>query len=184
MYDTAVEAEFDACKIRYVGTATGGGGFTTNGTATLTCTSVLNAYHVRTIVDYMFQTMKCDPWDGDNYMAVCSVNAMRGLYDDLESVMQYTKFPQTGEIGKYYETRFTKTNHAVSNAMGASSAYGEAYFFGGKTVMRGIAAAMKVIPKEEADFGRSRGLAWYAIEGFKIIFQNSPTNTIVKFCSA
>jgi hypothetical protein len=128
--------------------------------------------------------MKCEPWDGDNYMAICSVNALRGLYDDLESVMQYTKFPQTGEIGKYYETRFTKTNHAVSNAMGASSAYGEAYFFGGKTVMRGIGSAMRVIPKETADFGRSRGLAWYAIEGFKLIFSNSPNNSIVKYTSA
>ena len=88
VFDTAVEAQFDACQIRYVGTATGGGGFTTNGTATLTCTSVMNSYHVQTIVNYMFQTMKCDPWDGENYMAICSVNAMHGLYQDLEPVMQ------------------------------------------------------------------------------------------------
>ena len=183
--DTAVENEFDACKVRYVGTGTAGYGVTTNGTATLTCTSHFNQYHLKSMVDYMYQTLRCDPYDGDNFMAIMTTDAMRNLYDDLEAVMQYTKFPASGEVGKYYDTRFVRTNHAMSNAMGASSAYGEMYLFGKRDpVMRGVAEKLRVIPKEEADFGRSKGLAWYCIEGYRLIYSHDPSSNMMKFCSA
>jgi N4-gp56 family major capsid protein len=186
VFDTAVEAEFDKCKIRYVGTATNGGVTTTDGTATATCASPLNTYHVKQIIDYMYQTMKCSPWDGDNYIAICSTDAKRGVYDDVEDILQYTKYPASGEFGRYYDCRFVKTNHALSNAIGASSAYGEAYFIGGGggPVLRGIAEKMKVVPKEETDFGRSRGLSWQALEAFCIFYQSDPDDNIVKYDSA
>ena len=184
--DTAVEAQFDACKIRYVGTATDGGVFTTNGTATATCTSALNTYHVKQIIDYMYNTMKAEPYDGDNYMCICSTNAKRGIYDDVQSILQYTKYPASGEFGRYYDCRFVKTNHALSNAIGNGSAYGEAYFFGGNEgpVLEGVAVAPIVMPKEETDYRRSRGLAWYMIAGYKIFWEGDPDNNIVKFDSA
>ena len=184
--DTAAEAQYDACKIRYVGTATDGGAFTTDGTATATCTSALNAYHVRQIVDYMYQTMKAEPYDGMNYMAIVSTNARRGVYDDLESVMQYTKFPVSGELGKYYDCRFIKTNHALDNTIGNGSSYGEAYFFGGNEdpVKVGWSTKLEVRPKEITDYGRSKGLAWYCICGFKIFWAGDPDNNIVKYDSA
>ena len=186
VYDKAVENEFDQCMIRYVGTATDGGVFTTNGTATATCTSSLNLFHVKQIVDYMYQTMRCAPWDGDNYMAICSTDAKRGIYDDVEDILKYTKYPASGEFGRYYDCRFVKTNHALSNAIGNGSAYGEAYFFGagGGPVLRGIADKLKIVPKELTDFGRSRGLAWLSLEAFKIYYQGDPDNNIVKYDSA
>lgn len=186
VFDTAVEAEFDKCKIRYVGTGTAGGGFTTNGTATLTCTSQFNAYHLKQMVDYMFQTLKVEPYDGEDYMGICSTDAKRGLYDDVEDIVKYTKFPATGEFGRYYDARLVKTNHALSNAMGASSAYGEAYLFGGNggPVCRGIAVPMRVIPDTTMDFGRSKALAWYAIEGFQKWWLLNPDENVIKFDSA
>jgi len=185
VHDTAAEAEFNQCKIRYVADDGTTGVFYTNGTATHTCTSQLNTYHVKQIVDYMFQTMKVEPWEGEDYMAICTTDAKRGVYDDVEDIIKYTKYPATGEFGRYYDCRFVKTNHGMSNAMGASSAYGEAYFFGaGGTVMMGAAVPMQIIPKEETDYRRSRGLAWYSIEGFKIMHEGSPDNVIVKFDSA
>lgn len=184
--DTSAEAEFDLCKVRYVGTGTGGGAFTTNGTATLTCTSQLNLYHTKQMADYMFQTLNCEPWDGDHYMLIGSTDAIRGVYDEVEDILQYTKFPSAGEVGKYYNVRFVKTNHGLSNAMGASSAYGEAYMFGdnGPPVMRGVAVPMDTIPKEETDYRRSRGLAWYSVEGYKLYWEGDPDNSIIKFGSA
>ena len=184
--DTAIEAQFDQCKIRYVGTATGGGAFTTDGTATATNTSQLNNYHIKEVVDYMYQTMLAEPYDGTNYMCIASTDAMRGVYDTLISIMQYTKYPRAGELGKYYDCRFVKTNHALSNTIGNGAAYGEAYFFGGNEapVLEGIAYAPEVIPKETTDFGRSKGLAWYTICGFKIYWEGDPDNNIVKFDSA
>jgi hypothetical protein len=102
-----------------------------------------------------------------------------------ELILQYTKFPASGEFGKYYDCRMVKTNHGVSNAVGASSAYGEAYFFGGgEPVLRGIAVPMRVIPKEETDFQRSRGLAWYAIEAYRLRKNGDPDNEVVKYGSA
>ena len=182
---TKVEAELDNCKIRYVGTATAGGATTTDGTATATCTSSLNKYHVKEIVDYMFQTMKAEPYDGDNYVAVCSVDAKRGIYDDVESILAYTKYPASGEFGRFYDTKFVKTNHALSNAIGNGSAYGEAYFFGGPdAVFEAVAVSPIIIPKEITDYQRSRGLAWYAIIGWVIAHSADPDNNVVKYDSA
>ena len=184
--DTDCEAQFDACKIRYVGTATDGGATTTDGSATATATSALNKYHVKQIVDYMYQTMLAEPYAGDDYMAICSTNAKRGVYDDVEDVIKYTKYPASGEFGRYYGCRFTKTNHALSNTVGSSSAYGEAYFFGGNEapILEGVAVTPEVIPKELTDFGRSKGLAWYMIAGYKIFWEGDPDNNIVKYDSA
>ncbi len=183
--DTACEAEFDKCKIRYVGTATNVAAWTTNGTATSTCKSDLNTTHVKNIVDYMYETMLCPPYDGQNYMAIVSSNAARGVYDEVEDIMQYTKFPASGEFGKYYDCRFVKTNHGLSNT-GNASTYGEAYFFGGGEgpVCEGVAVPPQVIPKEVTDYGRSKGLAWYCINGYKIFWEDDPDNNTIKYDSA
>ena len=185
--DTAVEAQFDRAKIRYVGTATNGGAFTTNGTATATNTSIaMDTFHVKEIVDYLYNDMKAEPYDGDNYMALCAMAAKRDIYDDVEDILQYTKYPASGEFGRYYDCRFVKTNHALSNTEGKNSNVGEAYFFGagGGPVLEGVAIAPEIIPKEVTDFGRSRGLAWYMISGYEIFWQADPDNNIVKWCSA
>ena len=183
--DTSVEAQFDACKIRYVSTTTSGGAFTTNGTATAVTTKALSTFHVKEIVDYLYQSMNAEPFDGDNYMAICTTQAKRDIYDSVESILQYTKYPASGEFGRYYDCRFVKTNHAMSNAIGSGTAFGEAYFFGGPNVVyEGLAEAPQVRPKEITDYGRSKGLAWYMIAGYKIAWEADPSNNIVKFCSA
>lgn len=184
--DTAVEAELDKCKVRYVATTGSGGAFTTNGTATGTATKGMNTFAVKEIVDYMYQTMNCEPWDGDNYMAICSMQAKRDIFDDVEDIIKYTKYPASGEFGRYYDVRFVKTNHGLSNAVGKGTAFGEAYFFGagGGPVLEGMAVAPEIIPKEVTDYGRSKGLAWYMIAGYKIFWEGDPDNNVVKMCSA
>lgn len=184
--NTAVENKFDACKIRYNATSSTTGTFHTDGTDTETQTSAFNRYHAKTIYDYLWNTLNAPPYfmGSENYGGILSQNAARGIFDDCETVQMYTKFPMAGEIGRYSELRFVKCNHGLSNAIGASSAYGEAYFFGNNTVMEGLAVSPIVIPKEVTDFQRSRGLAWYAILGYQIYWASDPDNTIVKMGSA
>jgi hypothetical protein len=181
--DTTAELQFNQTRVRYVATGTAAGVWSTTGTATATCSNSLNTTHHKTIIDYMYQTLKCPPYNGSDYMAICSTGAKRGIYDDCEDIMMYTKFPEKGEFGRYYDCRFVRTNHALSDAMGSGSVYGEAYYFGGRMdpVCRGMAVRMEVRQKEPGDYGRSKGLAWYTIQGFDLRNKHNPDSTVVKY---
>jgi hypothetical protein len=180
--DAAVEAQMDACKYRYVSSTASTGNFTTNGTATLTATFNLNAYHWKVMVDQLM-TLNAPPADGENYMAILSISAARGIHDDLEDVWKYTKYPTNGEIGSYYKCRAVRDNYAMDNTIGASNVTGEAYFFGDDAIMEAVALPEE-IRYEEEDFARSKKLAWYAILGFKIIWESDPDDRIIKWTSA
>lgn len=182
--DTAAEDEFNNARYRYVATHTASQGYwSTSGTNTATCSSALNTFHVKCIIDYMYQTMLCKPYSGDDFMCIASTNAKRGVYDDCEDILQYTQYPATGEFGRYYDCRFVRTNHALDNSIGTSDVGGEAYFFGGNggPVARGIAVKMEIRQKEPGDFGRSKGLAWYSIEGWDLVWKNNPDANVVKY---
>lgn len=180
--DSAVEAQMDACKLRYVSSTTTSGNWTTNGTATQTATTNMNAYHWKTMVDYLLAA-NVPPADGENYMAILTVTAARGIHDDLEDVWKYTKYPVNGEIGSYYKCRAVRETNSMDNAIGASNITGEGYFFGDDAVMEAVALPEE-IRYEEEDFGRSKRLAWYAILGFQIIWSGDPDNRIAKWDSA
>jgi hypothetical protein len=180
--DAAVEAQMDACYYRYVSSSATSGNFTSNGTATQTATTNLNAYHWKVMVDKLME-LNAPPADGENYMAILTISAARGIHDDLEDVWKYTKYPTNGEIGSYYKCRAVRDNYSMDNTIGASSVTGEAYFFGDDAVMEAVALPEE-IRYEEDDFGRSKKLAWYAILGFTIIWQSDPDDRIVKWTSA
>ena len=180
--DAAVEAQMDVCAYRYVSSTTTSGNFTTDGTATLTATTNLNAYHWKVMVDKLM-TLNAPPADGENYMAILSISAARGIHDSLEDVWKYTKFPTNGEIGSYYRCRAVRDNYSMDNTIGASDVTGEAYFFGDDAVMEAVALPEEIRYQED-DFARSKKLAWYAILGFKIIWSGDPDYRIIKWTSA
>lgn len=180
--DAAVETQMDACKYRYVGTATGGYAITSNGTATATNTSAFNAYHLKTMVDTLLG-LNAPPYDGDNYFCIGTVSAIRGLYDALESIWQYTKYPTNGEVGSYYRTRVVRDTHSMDNTIGSGSVGGEAYVFGEDAVLEAVAVPEEIRAEQE-DLGRSLTVGWYALLGFKIIFASDPDDRIIKFTSA
>lgn len=103
--DGEIEQQFNGCKLRYVGTATGGAVITTNGTSTKTNTSSFNAYHVRRMVDEL-KKRNVPGWSGlaGDYVCICSIEALSGLYADVEDIWQYTesgyKKVLNGEVGK------------------------------------------------------------------------------------
>ena len=153
--------------------------FDTDGTASTAATSNLNMYHVEQIRDYLFSTLNVDAHMGDDYMAIVSTKAKRGLLRDPQWIdwKKYTdpssKF--NGEIGRIENIRFIESNHtsALSASLGTGSVLGEAVFFGADPVCMGVVQDPELRAKESEDYGRSRGVAWYGIYGFAQIWSDS-----------
>lgn len=108
--DGEVERKFNECKLRYVATATNAAGtVTTNGTGGATNTSAFNAFHVRKMVNQL-KTRNVPGFSGGgldgDYVCVCSIEALEGLYADVEDIWQYTesgyKKILNGEVGGVY----------------------------------------------------------------------------------
>ena len=184
--DQQVEAQFDACKIRvsYV-TDTASVDFQTGGTASTAAAVNMDDYAVKEVIDYLTGTMYAKPYDdAGNYMCIGSTKALRGLHDHLEAIWKYTKYVQSGEIGRYYDCRFVRHTHSsLDNAIGTSDVTGEAYFFGEDNVMEAVSIPEEIRYDSE-DFGRSKAVAWYMIAGWQIVWAGDPSNTIIKWDSA
>ena len=181
--ETAAEAALDQCIYRYVGTATGGGAFTTNGTATATNTSVLNAYHVGAIVDYLKDSAKVPFFDGVNFLSICTVKAGRNIKDDssFESWKLYgdPEMLLNGEVGKLDGVRFVEETLIASSsgpfdsAIGSGTLTGEAYFIGENCLYELLLEREHVRQDFTNDFGRDLRWAWYAITGFGIVLNHA-----------
>jgi hypothetical protein len=91
---------------------------------------------------------------------------MRGVYDFLQAVAQYAEpeFRFKNEVGQYYSARHIAENNILSNVL--NSSYGEALYFGDEAVVEAVALPEE-LRYEETDLGRSKKLGWYAILGWK-----------------
>lgn len=161
-FDTAAYAQFNATPLRFVGTASGLGVLTTNGTATATNTSALVLDSVKVIVDLM-KERNVPPYLGDDYIAIAHPSTFRPLKNDLEAIFKYVEpgfqMILNGEIGRCESTRFVEqTNIAKAGWTGSKS--NQAFFFGQDTVAEGIAVPEEMRGKIPTDYGRSRGVAW------------------------
>jgi N4-gp56 family major capsid protein len=185
-FDTAAYAQFNATPLYFVGTASGVGVLTTNGTATATNTSALYAATVKVINDLM-KERNIPPYIGDDYICIAHPSTLRPLKNDLEAIFRYVEpgFQMiiNGEIGRYENTRFVEqTNIAKEAWTGAVS--NQAFFFGQDTVAEGIAVPEEMRGAIPTDFGRSRGIAWYYLGGFGIVQTVAKNARIVKWASA
>lgn len=153
--------------------------FDTDGTPSTAATSNLNMYHVEQIRDYMFGTLNIAPFAGDDYIAIISYKAKRGLMNDPKWVdwKKYTD-PQAkynGEVGRIENIRFVEQNHtaALSASKGTGSVLGEGVFFGADPVVMAVVQDPELRAKESEDYGRSKGVAWYGIYGFDQVWKDS-----------
>ncbi len=182
--DKTVEAQFDACKMRVNNTTSGSAlQWSTSGTASGSCGGNVTQANLEDIVDYMLGTLLIPFYDGENYMCIATVKHIRGIYDALEAVWKYTEFPTNGEVGKYYKCRFVRETNSMNNAIGTSDCSGEAYYFGSDSVMEAVVIPEEIRAKIPTDYGRSKGLAWYFLGGWKIVWSGDPDNRIVKWDS-
>lgn len=171
--DNDIATQFKTAKFKVVCTATTKTVVvTTNGTATATAANNPSDANIRAIVD--LAKKKQIPKLGNYYASIGSTEFISGIYDYLQSVAQYAdpEFRFGDEIGRYYGTRFMEDNNILSNAIGTGSAFGEGVVFGDEAVCEAVALPEE-LRYEETDMGRSKKLAWYAILGFKKIWDLS-----------
>jgi N4-gp56 family major capsid protein len=200
--DAGVEEQFNACQLRLVGTATDGHVLTTDGTATATNTSVLNERHIRKM-RLELEARNVPTLADDTYAFIGSLEAVDSLLGSLVDVNQHTPAGYTkilnGEqvivngvriIKDNNATRFTYDLDSPGTAAVAKTTFdtsgvsGEGYMLGRDTVMEGVAVPEQVRAKEVTDYGRSKGLAWYFLGGWKIIWDDEPNAKIIKWDSA
>lgn len=200
--DAGVEERFNECKLRYVATGTAAGTTTTDGTATATNNSVLNEHHIRKM-RLELEKRNVPMLDGDTYAFVGSLEAVESLNGAMVSINQYTQVGYekilNGEQGMIHGVRIVRDNNAtrltydLDNPGTAATAKtnfdtnglsGEGYMFGRDTVMEGVAVPEQVRAKEVTDYGRSKGLAWYFLGGWALIWDDEPNAKIIKFDSA
>ena len=178
--DRGAYAQFYLANLRVVGGASGAGTFTTNGTATATNSIALGSGHVKTIVDEM-KERNIPAYVADDYMCLGWPSTFRTLKNNLEAQKFYTesglKMIFNGEIGRYESVRFIEQTNAskgvtttgLSGTAWTNALSDWAFFFGEDTVAEGVAIPEEIRAKIPTDFGRSKGVAWYALEGFGIV---------------
>jgi N4-gp56 family major capsid protein len=197
--DAAVATQFKEADLMYIPTSASAATWDVDGTPSTTALANLNVFHVKEIVDAMKTGIfgantgnPIPPYDGENYVCIASVKALRGIKDDpdFEEVVKYADPERllNGEVGRYYGVRFIETNHtgALSNGVGTGSVLGEAVFFGADPVIEAIATAEEIRAKIPEDYGRSKGIAWYGLMGFKRVwdFSTDGEDHIVRVTSA
>ena len=171
--DAIIASYFKAGQVIATPRTGGGGGLSiTNGIAAPTATADknLDLDDAKSILDHMKASLLIEPYDGENYVCVGSVKALRGIKNsaDFKLAAQYGDPERlfTGEVGKIEGCRFVETNNVLSLEHSiASTGLGEAVFFGADPVVEGIVIAPEIRAKIPTDYGRSRGVAWYALMG-------------------
>ncbi len=194
--DSSCATQYKNAEYKVVCSASNSTVITSNGTATASATSDLTASNVRDIVNFMRK--KNIPFvDGANYVCIASVAAYSNMFADSNStgsgfvdISKYTdEFAENlfrGEVGKFYMTRFVEETNVLSNTIGNGSTHGEAVFFGDDAVKEVVAIPEELREKIPTDYGRSQGLAWYALLGFQRIwsFASDAEEHIVHVTSA
>ena len=182
--------------------------FTSNSTATQTVSQGIGTVNLKSIVDFM-KGRNIPYYTEKDYFAIARPAGLRKLKDLLESIYQYTVDGLTdirnGEIGRYSDTRFieqttipvggaadsttfdpfTDTGDAWNSGAGTTGDW--VFVFGGETVCEAVHTEEEIRAKIPDDYGRSKGVAWYALLGFGITHNDSNNlnqSRIVKFDSA
>ena len=67
-------------------------------------------------------------------------------------------------------TRFVRETGYLSNTIGSGSTRGQAVFFGSDAVYEAVCVPEEIRVNVPKDFGRDLAMAWYALLGFKIVW--------------
>jgi N4-gp56 family major capsid protein len=192
------------------GTSTTAVTFSTSpGTASIGITNAVpfGKGHVRAIVDQM-KEFNIPAFIGDDYYCIARPTTFTQVKSDLEGVYQYTEtgfaMIMNGEIGRFYNLRFCEQTHIPKGGAEDSTTFNPQtdvsdawnggksdwiFFFGEDTVAEAIAIPEEIRGKIPTDYGRSKGIAWYALLGYgktqgDKTADDFPNSRIVKWESA
>lgn len=194
-FDRAVHTQFNNTRLRVVpvgGTSTTSLQLFTTGTCTTTNSAAYNSTYHKLLVDTM-KERNIPPYLGDDYIAVAWPSTYRTLKNNMETLHQYTPpglgLIMNGEIGRYETTRFVEQSNILKgvNNNGTAWTNGQSdwiYIFGEDTVMEGVVVPEEIRAKIPTDYGRSKGVAYYALMGWGIVQTNATDDRIVKWDSA
>lgn len=179
--DTVAAFQFKQAKIRYAPLTSNTGQFTTDGGVTpATATHNVNVAHFQNVYDYMFGTLHVDPYEGDDYMALASVKACRGVKRDPEwqnwrTYLEPDRAHYNGEIGMIENIRVVAVNHlnALSNEKGTGNVLGEMIVFGDDPVALAEVQPPELLMGIPSDFGRKRAIAWHGVLAFGIVWDTA-----------
>jgi N4-gp56 family major capsid protein len=189
-FEAEARAQFAATKLTVTpvsGTSTTAITLETTGTATATNNVAMNTAHVKAIADQMKERNIPVYADG-NYRAIGRPSTFRQVKNDLEAVHSYTQegfgMILKGEVGRSYEgIRFFEQTTVASRAW-TNAKSDEAFFFGEDTVIEAIVCPPEIRGKLPGDYGRDKGVAWYALEGFALVHTAAAQARIIKWASA
>lgn len=204
-FDIQAHAQFNSTLLKVVptaGTTTDAVTLSTDGTATLTNNIAMGTAHIKAISDLM-KERNIPPYVGDDYVALAWPSTYRTMKNSLETLHAYTEagiqLIFNGEVGRYENFRFVEQTFIPKGGAEDSTTWDPTtetadawnnaksdwcYFFGADTVAEGIVIPEEMRGKIPSDFGRSKGIAWYAIDGFGIVHSTASQSRIVKWDSA
>ena len=212
-FDIAAWNQFNQTMLRAGptgGTCTSAVTVDVGGYSSITNNVALGKGHIEPIVTQM-KERGIPAYESGDYLAIARPNTYKQLKSDLEGVQMYTETGlaqiKNGEIGRYRGVRFLEQTHipqggaySAQNTLSASGAgfnpqTGTAapwtnaasdwcFFIGADTVAEGIAIPEEIRGKIPDDYGRGRGIAWYALEGFGLSHPDVLNSRIIKWDSA
>lgn len=184
------------------GTSTTSITLTTNGATATTNNVAMGTGHVKAISD-MMKERNIPAFQGDDYMAISHPTTFRPIQDQLETIRMYTESGITkimsGEKGRYENVRFIEQNQIPKGGANDSTTFDPwtrtadawnnaksswCFFFGSDTVMEASVILEEIRAKIPGDYGRSRGIAWYAMTGFGLVYDEVINARIVMWDSA
>lgn len=189
-FEAAAHAQFALTPLKVVpasGNSATAIELTTNGTPAQTNNIAMRSAHVKLIVDEM-KERDIPSFDGSNYGCVGRPSTFRAFKNDLEAVHSYVndgfQMILHGEIGRSYEgVRFFEQT-AIAKRGWTNNLSDQAFFFGEDTVMEALVIPEEIRGKIPGDFGRDRGVAWYAMGGFGLVHTDATQARIVEWASA
>ena len=200
--DCAAHAAFNATPIRIAGTSSTSITVSTAGTCTATNSQAFNTNHAKLICDYMKEA-NIPAYEADDYYAVAWPTTLRTLKNSMETLHQYTDMGLTmimnGEIGRYENTRYVEQTNVPKGGAADSTTWNAftntsdawnggfsdwIFFFGEDTVAEGVVIQEEIRAKIPTDYGRSKGVAWYALLGYGLVQTSATEARVVKWDSA
>ena len=191
--DQAVHDEFVTCQIKMVPTGTTSNPSTntaTGGTAGAAATRDILPWDIKEAADYLEDQVHAEKYDGENYIAIGRTAGLRKLFDSTEftDAAKYGDPERlfAGEVGRFYHTRIIKETNASRRTLSAASSYnGELVVFGSDPVVEGVAQPEEIRAKIPEDYGRSKGIAWYAMLGWSLSYDTATDGEakVIQVCS-
>jgi hypothetical protein len=193
-FDIEAFLQFKSTPIRVAptsGTSTTAITLTENSATATTNNVAMGTGHVKAIVDAM-RERNIPGYMEDDYCAISHPTTWRPFKNELETLRQYTELGLNqvfnGEIGRYEGTRFIEENFIPKGGADDSTTFDPytgtadawnngksswAFFFGGDTVQEPMVIPEEISAKIPGDYGRARGIMWYAMTGFGITHDDS-----------